>query len=186
MDERAIICIFDQNANPQTKQSAMNYVEQLKQRPDIWKLCMDKIFKSSSHHVLFWCFQTLATFFQKHIKQLTPHELTLIKQALPSWIRDVCVKKKVPTHIKNKFSEVLVLVFRIEYSEKRWDDFFTNLFMITTSCGEDGIDMLLRILNTIDEQVVSRYFERTKEDLARNTFIVSNFFFSLINYRKIK
>lgn len=172
MDERAIICIFDQNANPQTKQSAMNYVEQLKQRPDIWKLCMDKIFKSSSHHVLFWCFQTLSTYFQNNLKKLTSQEITILKQALLSWIPEVCLKIKLPSHIKNKFAEVITIVFRIEYSENRWDDFFAKLISIASS-GEEAIDMFLRILITIDEQVVSRYFERTKEELARNTFIVS-------------
>src|SRR5688572_24034634 len=61
--ERAVICLFDDSASQQIKQSAQQYCTQLQQRNDIWKLCMERLLKAESRQeVKFWSLQTLSTF----------------------------------------------------------------------------------------------------------------------------
>jgi exportin-T len=85
------------------------------------------------------------------------------------WIRDICPKTEYSTFLKNKFAAVLVQLVKLEYPE-RWPSFFQELLLLLNQ-GERVIDLFLRVLDTIDEEIVSRNIQRTKEELARNTII---------------
>lgn len=89
--------------------------------------------------------------------------------------------------IKNKFAHAVALLFRQMYL-KSWTTFFSEMLaMIAPLPGSVGksnikmVDMFIRILKAIDEEVVNPLSHRftTKEQNALNIAIVSvNVFFS--------
>ena len=97
--------------------------------------------------------------------------------------------------IKNKFVHCLVLLFKAEYPEN-WPTFFNNdvlsMLQIGGIGGVDGadlgahiptqiimLDFFLRMLQTIDEEVVSTDVPRSNSEAAHNTTIVPYSFSSI-------
>jgi hypothetical protein len=174
--DKAILCLFDEKVNDKIKESAKTYLEKIfsKDNKEIWKISFKKILNTNTNdQVIFWNLQKLIEFFQSNEKQkeLETEERELIKKLIFSFMFDKIFKFKTEVFIKNKFSQLLVSIFRIEYSENRWDNFFKDLFKILNN-GEEGIDMFLRIMKSIDDDIVARIYEKTKEDQKRNDYIV--------------
>lgn len=68
----------------------------------------------------------------------------------------------------------MALLFRADYLTT-WGTFFDDLLtLITVSQGSNVllIDMYLRIMTSIDQEVVSLEVVRTREEFARNSLIV--------------
>lgn len=73
--------------------------------------------------------------------------------------------------VKNKFAQVLVLLFHLEYPEG-WPTFFSELLELL-SVGPVMVDMFLRIIETIDRLVVSSETIRpSSSGIAQHTLIV--------------
>jgi len=185
--ERAIISQTDPSANQIIKQDALKYCDALKQRDDIWKICLQFVLESSNDTVKFWCFGTLANFIteryvfmvlyndlfnnERH-QILSDQDKDTIKNALMHWFSNI-LNPKTPPFMRNKFCEALISIFRIEYYP-RWPTFFKDLFFILqNSPSELMIDMYLRILDTIDTEFVARYIDRSEVNHKRAIEIVS-------------
>jgi hypothetical protein len=98
-----------------------------------------------------------------------------------------------PVPIKNKFAQILVLLFKVEYPDV-WPNFFAELFDALqlnrinhngTELNESLVSMFLIIMDTIDQEVVSLEVERSPAEHAHNQLIVCHFafffFFLLLN-----
>lgn len=182
--DRAILCEFDPNASQDLKTSASTFIEKVKSLPEVWKVAFEKLFKTKNDKIQFWCLQVLAAHFKdpKFFSNKSENDLKQIHIGLFTFITTVVAKQEIPAHIKNKFSEVLVLAFRIEYSEDRWPSFWNDLFSLLNS-GPNVIEMFLRIMNTIDQEVVCMDIDSSKVERKRNTLIVCQ---NSLIFRKIK
>jgi exportin-T len=87
-----------------------------------------------------------------------------------SWFAEYALKHDYPVFIKGKFAQTLVALFKIMYPAN-WPTFFKELFA-TLNQGERAVDMYVRILDAIDNEIVSRLIDRAKDDHLRNTLIV--------------
>jgi hypothetical protein len=68
------------------------------------------------------------------------------------------------------------LIFKADYLTT-WDSFFDDLILIVNTRNDNilFIDMYLRIMNSIDQEVVAMDIVRSKEETARNSIIVCFF-----------
>lgn len=68
---RAVVCLYDASATPQIKESASQFTDGFKERPDVWKFCMEKLFQAAVDEnaarpeVMFWCETTLNSFLEQ-------------------------------------------------------------------------------------------------------------------------
>lgn len=57
--ERAIMLSLDPTVSGEVKEKANRYCDSVRTTPDAWKFCVDKIYKTSTMQVKFFCFQVL-------------------------------------------------------------------------------------------------------------------------------
>ncbi|CAH3170235.1 unnamed protein product [Porites lobata] len=120
--------------------------------------------------VKFFCFQVL----EHHIK--TRHvssnlvDQQALREILLTWLRNqCCTESDNKNFLKNKAAQVFSLIFVCDYPEK-WPLFFSDLLQCL-QYGALAVDMYLRILKAIDEEVVDRDVIRSQQEAERNTKI---------------
>lgn len=159
-------------ANATSQAGALHYFEQLKNSPDGWKLCGDALIRNlcSDETAKFFCFQVL----EHHIK--TRHSSSslvdqhTVREILLSWLRNQsCAESDDKNFLKNKAAQVFSLVFVCDYPEN-WPSFFPDLLQCF-QFGSRAVDMYLRILKAIDEEVVDRDTVRSPQLNERSTKI---------------
>lgn len=71
--------------------------------------------------------------------------------------------------IRNKVAQIVSLAFVVDYPG-RWPMFFQDLLR-TLNSGQQAVDMYLRILQAVDQEVVDREIIHSAEESQRNTAI---------------
>jgi len=103
-----------------------------------------------------------------------------LRTGLMRYLDQVLLKQSAaPTlqPIRNKYAQVLVLVFKHEYPGA-WPQFFSELWSALglapgTTQNPTGVPLWLLVLQTIDQEVVARDVPRSTAELAHNAAIVS-------------
>ncbi|KYQ90623.1 armadillo-like helical domain-containing protein [Tieghemostelium lacteum] len=167
--EKAIIYTFDPSVSEEIKQKALNYTDSIKNSPDAWKFCLDKLASTNSIHVKFFCFHIFQDLILYKHGSLNEQDRQKLKAGLIQWYKQHLLIQNEDAAIKNKYAQVVVLLFKQEYPDQ-WPEFFDE-FLGTLNSGPLSIDMFLRILKSIDEEVVSFDVYRSQTELAQNTFI---------------
>ncbi|XP_074646295.1 exportin-T-like [Tubulanus polymorphus] len=171
MDEQALQGLAAHN-NPQAQQQALQYFEQLKESEKGWQLCANVLTSGmymENDHVRFFCFQVIEHFIKTRYNSSTMAERELLKSFLMGWIQFQNANDKDKNFVKNKAAQVFSLVFITDYPH-RWLTFLTDLLQ-TMSLGQVAVDFYLRVLDTIDSEVVDRDIVHTSIELERNTLI---------------
>lgn len=153
---RAVLCTFDQGADPALRAAAHSQLGALKASPGGWSFCLQAFSASTEDRVKFWCLQTLVDVVkvQRRYEQLPEDQKRVIRAALSSWVQSRSgVQSDQAPYIMNKFAQLLVQVVRIDYPHA-WPEVFPQLFAHLQN-GPAAIDMFLRILDSIHEEVVS-------------------------------
>lgn len=101
---------------------------------------------------------------------LNEEEKRMLRQGLMTWVKDVYVNINVESYIRNKFAQVVVTMVKLEYPHQ-WPTVFRELLSLL-NLGEKVVDLFLRILSSIDEEIVNRMMPHTKEEQIRHTEIV--------------
>ncbi len=101
---------------------------------------------------------------------LTSDEQLILRMGLLNWIKDICAKQNLEAFTKNKFAQVYVQLVKQEYP-KIWSTAFKDLLLLL-NLGVNVIDLFLRVLQVLDEEVVNRSVQKTKEEHARHTEVV--------------
>ena len=57
--ETAIMLSLDPTVSGEVKEKANRYCDSVRTTPDAWKFCVEKIYKTSTMQVKFFCFQVL-------------------------------------------------------------------------------------------------------------------------------
>eukprot|EP01133_Synstelium_polycarpum_P014604 gene14604-17268_t len=168
--ETAVLYSFDPQVSEDIKQKALAYTEGIKSSPDGWRFCLDRLFVTSSIHVKFFCFHVFQDLILHRHAILTEDDRTKLKTTLVNYLKVHLAVANEDSAIKNKYAQIVVLLFKQEYPEQ-WPSFF-NEFLVLLQLGPPLIDIFLRILRAIDEEVVSFDVHRSTAELAHNTHIV--------------
>lgn len=159
-------------ANATSQVGALQYFEQLKNSSDGWKLCGDALIRNlySDETVKFFCFQVLEHHIRTRHVASGPVDQQTIREILLNWLRNqCCTEREDENFLKNKAAQVFSLIFVCDYPDK-WPLFFSDLLQCL-QFGSQAVDMYLRILKAIDEEVVDRDVIRSAQEAERNTKI---------------
>ncbi|KAG6542252.1 hypothetical protein Mapa_016380 [Marchantia paleacea] len=176
--EKAIFFSFDQTGavDAQLKAQARAYCEQAKQAPTIWQACLEKFRVSQYAEVQFWCLQALEEITRQRYRSLDPQERQFIRSSLLVAMCNYDVDDQKPgslgsrtTFVKNKLAQIIVILISIDYPSE-WPSVFLEM-LNHLSKGAVVVDMFCRVLNTLDEEVISLDFPRTAEEIAAATRI---------------
>ncbi|KAM9976063.1 hypothetical protein ACTFIR_009904 [Dictyostelium discoideum] len=167
--EKAIIYCFDPNVSEDIKQKALAYTESIKVAPEAWLFCLERLGKTQIVLVKFFCLQVFQEIILHRYETLSKTDRLHLRTGLMNWFRLYLVNNQEESAIKNKYAQVMVLLFKQEYLEN-WLTFFDD-FLSMLSPGNSSIDIFLRICKSIDEEVVSFDVHRSPAELAQNTFI---------------
>ncbi|EFA82882.1 armadillo-like helical domain-containing protein [Heterostelium album PN500] len=167
--ETAVIYSFDPLIGDDLKQKALALTNSVKESPDGWKYCTEKLFQTKSIHVKFFCFHVFQDLLLHKYAQLNDDDKFKLKSTLINYLKMVLAVQNEEAAVKNKYAQIVVLLFKQEYPEN-WSSFFQE-FLSLLSNGPNLIDIFLRVLKAIDEEVVSYDVHRSTAELAHNTFI---------------
>ncbi|XP_065829069.1 exportin-T-like [Oscarella lobularis] len=156
-------------ASAQARHSILTYFEQLKASDDGWLLCAETFLNGvySNQHIQFFLLQVLEHHVRARHARESEEAQARLRDFFLSWIRRQESSKE--RLIVRKFSQLCSLVLVCDYPEK-WPTFFTDLIECL-SLGISSIEIYLRILLAISEEVADKDIPRTREELERNTLI---------------
>ena len=96
---------------------------------------------------------------------------TLLKQTVTEWLNNVLGSSThVPQHIKNNMLSIYTLCIKRDYPEV-WPSAFHDLLAFGNRFGLVGVDIVIRVLNELEIEVVMFNENRTKDEIAHNTLI---------------
>ncbi|KAK5792486.1 Exportin-T -like protein [Gossypium arboreum] len=170
--EKAILISFDESGaiDSELKLQAVNFCQKIKETPSICSLCIEKLCFCKLVQVQFWCLQALQEVIRVKYGSMSLEEKNFIRKSIFSiacleGINDkMCVVLDSPAFIKNKLSQVLVTLIYFEYP-LIWSSVFVD-FLPHLSKGAVVIDMFSRLLNALDDELVSMDYPRTAEEVA--------------------
>ncbi|CAK9150118.1 unnamed protein product [Ilex paraguariensis] len=172
--EKAILISFDElgTVDSALKSQAVAFCQQIKETPSIYGICIEKLCFSKLVQVQFWCLQCLHEILRVRYSSMSPEEKSFIRNTLFSM---ACCEGGVdgngsvrvlegPAFIKNKLAQVLVNLIYIEYPHI-WSSVFID-FLPNLSKGAVVIDMFCRVLNALDDELISLDYPRSAEELV--------------------
>jgi len=171
--EKAILILFDESGSIDEglKKKAKDYCDEIKEKPSICSICIDKLCFSGIVQVQFWCLQTLHEVIRFRYASMSLDEKFFIRKSVFSIacleaVDDKNVARVIegPAFIKNKLAQVLVTLIYFEYP-LIWSSVFVD-FLHRLHKGVLVIDMFCRILNALDDEVISLDYQRTPEELV--------------------
>ncbi|KAJ8755813.1 hypothetical protein K2173_024358 [Erythroxylum novogranatense] len=171
--ENAILISFDESGTIDSalKSRAVDFCQRIKESPTICSVCIEKLWFCKLVQVQFWCLQTLQEVIRVKYGLLSSEEKDLVRKSVFS----MCCFEKIedsnavttlegPAFIKNKLAQVLVTLIYFEYP-LIWSSVFVD-FLPHLSKGAIVIDMFCRVLNALDEELISLDYPRTQEELG--------------------
>lgn len=172
--EKAILISFDEygTIDPGLKSQAIEYCQRIKETPTISSICVERLFTSKLVQVQFWCLQCLHDAIRNRYSSMSPDEKQFIRKsvfgmACYEGIDDKNVTVRVldsPAFIKNKLAQVLVTLIYFEYP-LIWSSVFVD-FLSHLNKGAGVIDMFSRVLNALDDELISLDYPRNAEEVA--------------------
>ncbi|XP_038724316.1 exportin-T isoform X1 [Tripterygium wilfordii] len=168
--EKAILISFDESGavDSTLKSQAVSFCGQIKDTSSICSICIEKLCFCELVQVQFWCLQTLHEVIRVRYSSISVEEKDFIRKSVFSI---VCVDGKNPIRvlegpafIKNKLAQVLVTLIYFEYP-LIWSSVFLD-FLPHLSKGALIMDMFCRLLNALDDEVISLDYPRTPDEVV--------------------
>jgi len=173
---QVVAALMSPEVSQEQKAQAMAYYEQVQNSPDGWAGCAtifsQATLEAGNESLRFQCLRILEHALHNRYSEVTPELVTFIKEMCHAWMGKVCDGGATDQpYIKNKVSQVYVYIFVNQYPHA-CPTFFTDLIGEVNSKGPAMMDIFFRILDAIDELVVSREVQtRSQAELERNTAI---------------
>lgn len=168
--EKAILCSFDESGTVDSvlKSHAVAFCNQLKESPSISRVCIDRLSFTKFVQVQFWCFQTIHESLRLRYTSISPEEKSYIRKSLLSIANQSSASislSESPPFIKNKLAQVLVTLIYLEYPLV-CSSFFLDFLSRLAEGGPPVIDMFCRVLNSLDDELISQDYPRTQEETS--------------------
>eukprot|EP01120_Amphizonella_sp_Union-15-10_P008954 TRINITY_DN3307_c0_g1_i3.p1 TRINITY_DN3307_c0_g1~~TRINITY_DN3307_c0_g1_i3.p1 ORF type:complete len:958 (+),score=155.65 TRINITY_DN3307_c0_g1_i3:139-3012(+) len=163
-----------------TRNNALLFCENFKNSPQSWKFCLELIFNTTSLVVQIFCFGVLQEQILHRHETLDSNEKLHLRKGLMTFLQTKLIQPGSQASLKNKYSQILVLLFKAEYPSE-WPTFFTELqSLINSPMRQNGIsdsavtvellDIWMRIISNIDQEIVSADVH-SKGELSHNSLI---------------
>ncbi|CAA2996216.1 exportin-T isoform X1 [Olea europaea subsp. europaea] len=173
--EKAILISFDESVTFDSvlKSQAVAYVQQIKENPSICRICIEKLSFCKLAQVQFWCLQCLHEALLVKYLSMTPDEKSYIRKSVFSIACyeavDVNGNSSVkvldgPAFLKNKLAQIVVFLIYFEYP-LIWPSVFMD-FLPNLSKDAVVIDMFCRVLNALDDELISLDYPRSGDEVA--------------------
>ncbi|XP_054783899.1 exportin-T [Prosopis cineraria] len=171
--DKAILILFDESGafDDGLKKRAKNFCNEIKEKPSICTLCIEKLCFSNLVQVQFWSLQALQEVIRARYSSMSPDEKHMIRSSVFSIVCFERINDKHlvrvlegPAFIKNKLAQVLVTLIYFEYP-LIWSSVFVD-FLPHLSKGNAVIDMFCRVLNALDDELISLDYPRAPEELT--------------------
>lgn len=171
--EKAILISFDESGtiDPVLKSQAIAYCQQIKENPSICSLCIERLCFTKLVEVQFWCLQCLLDTLRVRYYSMSLEEKSFIRKSVFSMaiyeVLDDKTSVRVldsPAFVKNKLAQVVVTLIYSEYPTI-WPSVFLD-FLPNLIKGTMVIDMFFRVLNALDDELISLDYPRSAEEVA--------------------
>lgn len=171
--EKAILISFDESGAVDSvlKSQAVAYCQQVKETPSSCSICIEKLWFCKLVQVQFWCLQTLHEVIRVKYGSMSVEEKSFIRKSVFSMAcfealddRNVVRVLESPAFVKNKLAQLLVTLIYFEYP-LIWSSVFID-FLPHLRKGAVVIDMFSRILNALDDELISLDYPRTTEEVS--------------------
>ncbi|KAH7291557.1 hypothetical protein KP509_29G021800 [Ceratopteris richardii] len=177
--DKAIIISFDQSGgvDAQLRTQAMAFCQSVKQAPNILHLCLDKLRTTQFAEVQFWCLQTIEELVKARYQLLDVQEKLFMQNNLLGLLCKYGLQEDTnqsgarpyPPFVKNKLAQIIVILICIDYPSG-WSSVFLDLLSFLSK-GPGVLDMFCRVMNTLDEEVISLDYSRKPEEVLIATRI---------------
>ncbi|CUS09256.1 unnamed protein product [Tuber aestivum] len=183
--ENAVQIAYNPGADPQIKRQAMTFLQQVKQSPDAWRVCLPLFTRDprAAEIVRHFCLDVLNITVQRRFHQTDDQSLDYIRETLMDYIRRLYItgsNAPDPPGIQNKLTQTLTSLFVGMYTTT-WGGFFDDMLTLTSSSSEAnaqgsrdnylGVVFFLRIVASVHEEVADVLVPHTMEEAQRNTQI---------------
>uniref|UniRef100_A0A1D1YNA1 Exportin-T n=1 Tax=Anthurium amnicola TaxID=1678845 RepID=A0A1D1YNA1_9ARAE len=174
--EKAILLSYEPGGgvDPALRSQAIAYCQQMKGSPSICRLCVERLARTDLVPVQFWCLQAIHDALRLRYPSMDPADRALLRDFLLSVAclggdggAAASAAPRVaggPAFIRNKFAQALVALVCFEYPAV-WSTAFLDL-LPHLSKGAAVIDMFSRVLNMLDDEVISMDYPRSAEEIA--------------------
>ncbi|XP_047317021.1 exportin-T-like [Impatiens glandulifera] len=171
--EKAILISFEELGTTDSafKSQAVAYCQQVKENPSISGICIELLSTSKLVQVQFWCLQCLHETIRVRYSSMGPEEKAFVRNAVFSMACFKSIDDKSPARflespafIKNKLAQVFVMFIYLEYP-LIWPSVFID-YLPHLSKGAVVIDMFCRILNSLDDELISLDYPRNADDMT--------------------
>lgn len=171
--EKAIVFSFDQSGaiDSMLKSRAVNFCQQIKETPSICSTCIEKLWFCKIVQVQFWCLQTLHEVVRVKYPSMSTEEKIFVRKSVFSMACYELIDDKnavrvleSPAFIRNKLAQVLVTLIYFEYP-LIWSSVFVD-YLPHLSKGSIVIDIFCRVLNALDDELISLDYPRTAEEIT--------------------
>nr|XP_043615501.1 exportin-T isoform X2 [Erigeron canadensis] len=165
--EKAILIIFDESGTVTAvlKSQAVAFCQQIKDNQSICSICIERLCFTKLVQVQFWCLQCLHEVLRARYPGMSAEEKSFVRKSVFSMASYDSVGNNVldgPGYVKNKLAQVLVTLIYFEYPLV-WSSVFLD-FLPNLSRGGVVIDMFCRLLNALDDELISQDYPRTAEE----------------------
>ncbi|XP_076447467.1 exportin-T-like [Babylonia areolata] len=159
--------------DPQVRAQAMHHFEELKNSADGWKLCAHAYTSDSfkgNDHARFSFLKVCEHFLRTRYHQACTEEQSTLRAFLVSCLQQSGGEGgREASFMLNKLAQVVSLAFVVDYPS-RWPSFFEDLLGLVNQ-GHRAVDLYLRVLQAIDQEVVDREIVHKEKTSTRNTSI---------------
>ncbi|KAL8139792.1 hypothetical protein V2J09_005813 [Rumex salicifolius] len=172
--EKAIVISFDESGTVDSalKSQAVEFCRRVKENPTISTVCIERLWSSNWFQVQFWCLQCLHEAVRSRYSSMSQEERSFIRKSLfaMACYESVDGEKSgvrvldSPVYVRNKLAQVIVALIYFEYPSV-WSSVFID-FIPHLSKGTIVIDMFCRVLNALDEELISLDYPRNAEETA--------------------
>lgn len=164
--------VFALNGGGQASLPAMQYVENLKQNRETWKLCVLALRESKASEVKLFGLSLLIQTLQVHYEhpQFPDEDRNQIRAAVMLYIRDVCSTQQQLPFLKNKLATVLVEIVKHDYPG-RWPTLFTDFISFLNSKGPEVLDVFLRFILALNQEIARYDAGRTEAENQHNALV---------------
>lgn len=173
--EKAILISFDESGtiDPVLKSQAVAYSQQIKETVSICSICIERLRVCNIVQVQFWCLQSLHEVLRIRYLSMSHEEKSFVRNSVFSMACLEGIDDKNnnplrvldgPAFIKNKLAQVIVTLIYFEYP-LIWPSVFVD-YLPHLSKGAAVIDMFCRVLNALDDELISLDYPRSSEETA--------------------
>ncbi|KAL6335409.1 hypothetical protein AAG906_029652 [Vitis piasezkii] len=164
--EKAILISFDESGRVESalKLQAVGFIDKIKESPLICSICVERLCFSKLVQVQFWCLQCLHDVIRVRYSSMSLDEKGFVRKSVGVDDESSVRVLEGPPFIKNKLAQVLVTLIYFEYP-LIWSSVFVD-YLPHLGKGAPVIDMFCRILNALDDELISLDYTRTQDELV--------------------